>query len=66
MGNNTKLVMEYLYCNTCQSTEPHVLQPGVCYHCLRCRALGKETKKPVAAMVNKGLYSNGTDPQLFV
>ena len=43
-----KVTIKFFYCNTCKSVEPHVLQPDVCYHCLKCRALGKETKKYVA------------------
>ncbi len=43
-----KVTVETLYCNTCDSEQPHVLQPGVCYHCLKCRSLGRDTKKPVA------------------
>ena len=42
-----QVTIEQLYCNACDSTEPHVLQPGKAYHCLNCRALGRDTKKPV-------------------
>jgi len=48
MSNLTEQVtIEQLHCNECDSTEPHVLQPGVAYHCLSCRAQGRETKKPL-------------------
>jgi len=39
------VTIEHLHCNECDSVQPHVLQPGVAYHCLNCRALGLDTKK---------------------
>ncbi len=43
------IMMVRLYCPTCKSFELHVLQPGIAYHCLNCRANGRDTTKSLLA-----------------
>ncbi len=43
-----QVTIEHIYCNECEAVKPHVLQPGVAYHCLSCRSQGRDTIKPIA------------------
>src|SRR3972149_7004194 len=51
------IIVERIYCNVSNSEQMHVLEPGVAYHCLKCRSLGRTTSRPV------GLRKPVSDPR---